>query len=265
MRVEEAELYKSYSNVEQSWKNDDRRFTISNHIHGFPNVGFGGYVAGLVGEGLHESAKVDFHRLAPIGTELTLKVSHSGEGALFQAETLLAEAHRYRLTHDSPTPTTWDQAVEATRDYLTLMSIDYPTCFGCGPLMDEGRGLRIFTGAIKNRDVVAAAWTPSPAFASEGGELRPEYVWSALDCPGGWARKRFISDEAAVTAYLAREQSAPVHTGMPHIVMGWPIHQEGRKTLVGMAIFDRGGNICVRGEALWITHSPADAGSNQEV
>ena len=31
------------------------------------------------------------------------------------------------------------------------------------------------------------AWQPDAAFLDEGGRLRAEFVWSAMDCPGGWA------------------------------------------------------------------------------
>ena len=59
------------------------------------------------------------------------------------------------------------------------------------------------------RELVAAMWSPSASFATGNGELLPMYVWSALDCPGGRARRQFISSEPAVTAYLTVQQKAP--------------------------------------------------------
>jgi hypothetical protein len=82
------------------------------------------------------------------------------------------------------------------------------------------------------------------------------YVWSALDCPGGRARRQFLSSEPAVTAYLAVQQVAPILVARPQLVTGWPIGQDGRKSFVGMAIFDRDGGLCAVSRALWITATP---------
>ena len=51
------------------------------------------------------------------------------------------------------------------------------------------------------------------------------------------------------------EQKRPILAGTPHLVTGWPIRQNGRKSFVGMAIFDRDGVLCATGEALWITEA----------
>ena len=141
----------------------------------------------------------------------------------------------------------------ASEAYLAMRDNDYPNCFGCGPAVPDGKGMRVFTGPIKGRELVAAAWSPSDSFAASNGELLPMYVWSALDCPGGRARRQFISSEPAVTAYLTVQQKTPILAGIPHLVTGWPVRQDGRKSFVGMAIFDRDGVLCAAGEALWIT------------
>ena len=106
--------------------------------------------------------------------------------------------------------------------------------------------MRVFTGPIKGHELVGP-WSPSDSFAAANGELLHRYVWSALDCPGGRARRQFISSEPAVTAYLAVQQKAPILAGAPHLVAGWPVRQDGRKSFVGMAIFDRDGILCASG------------------
>jgi hypothetical protein len=143
--------------------------------------------------------------------------------------------------------------VLASEAYVAMTDNDYPNCFGCGPAMPDGKGMRVFTGPIKGRELVAAAWSASDSFAAANGELLLVYVWTALDCPGGRATTQFISREPAVTAYLTVQQKAPILAGRPHLVTGWPARQDGRKSFVGMAIFDQDGVLCASGEALWVT------------
>jgi hypothetical protein len=113
--------------------------------------------------------------------------------------------------------------------------------------------MQLFTWPIKGRELVAAAWSPSGSFAAANVELLPQYVLSALDCPGGRARRQFILSEPAVTAYLTVQHKPPILAGTSHLVTGWPARQDDRKSFVGMAIFDRDGVLCAAGEALWIT------------
>src|SRR3982075_2267589 len=67
-----------------------------------------------------------------------------------------------------------------------------PTCFVCGPARAQGDGLRIFAGPLVRQSrnasaVFAATWTPDPTLAAEDGFVAPEFLWSALDCPTGYA------------------------------------------------------------------------------
>ncbi len=231
-----------------------RSVVIDDHICGLPGVGFGGYVAGLLATELGGPAKVDFIRPAPLDRELSIEHDLASEAMLLDGANVLAVGRPpHETREDHPAPPTWEEAVLASEAYLAMTDNDYPNCFGCGPAMPDGKGMRVFTGPIKGRELVAAAWSPSDSFAASNGELLPMYVWSALDCPGGRARRQFISSEPAVTAYLTVRQNAPIRAGTPHLVTGWPVRQDGRKSFVGMAIFDRDGVLCAAGEALWIT------------
>ncbi len=65
-----------------------------------------------------------------------------------------------------------------------------PTCFVCGPARAKGDGLRIFAGPLGRHSqnaVLAASWIPDPNLAAEDGLVAPEFLWSALDCPTGYA------------------------------------------------------------------------------
>jgi hypothetical protein len=231
----------------------ERSVVIDDHICGLPGVGFGGYVAGLLATELGGPAEVDFIHPAPLGTELSIERDLTSEVMLLDGANLLAVGRPHEISDDHPAPPTWDAAVLASEAYLAMTDHDYPNCFGCGSSVPDGKGMRVFTGPIKGHELVAAAWSPSDSFAADNGELLPKYVWSALDCPGGRARAYFISSEPAVTAYLTVQQKAPILAGTPYLVAGWPVRQDGRKSFVGMAIFDRDGDLCASGEALWIS------------
>ena len=181
-----------------------RSMVIDDHICGLPGVGFGGYVAGLLATELGSPTKVDFIRPAPLGIELSIAHELATEATLLNGANVLAIGRPYETSEDHPAPPTWEEAVLASEAYVAMTDNDYPNCFGCGPAMPDGKGMRVFTGPIKGRELVAAAWSPSGSFAAANGELSPRYVWSALDCPGGRARRQFISSEPAVTAYLDR-------------------------------------------------------------
>lgn len=220
---------------------------IDGHICGLPGVGFGGYVAGLLATELGGPTKVDFIRPAPLGIELTIEHNLASEATLLDGANVLAVGRSHQTTEDHPAPQTWGEAVLASEANVAMTDNEYPNCFGCGPALPDGKGMRVFTGPIKGRGLVAAAWSPSGSFAAANGALLPRYVWSAFDCPGGRARRQFIS------RYLTVQQTTPILAGAPHLVTGWPIRQDGRKSFVGMAIFDRNGVLCAVGETLWIT------------
>jgi hypothetical protein len=231
----------------------NRSVVIAGHICGLPGVGFGGYVAGLLAAEFEGPAKVDFIRPAPLDIELSLERDLATQVTLLDGDTVLAVGRPHETTDDHPPPPPWEAAVQASEAYLAMKDNEHPNCFGCGPAVPDGEGMRVFPGPIKGHQLVAASWSPSESFAAANGALLPVYVWSALDCPGGLARREFISSEPAVTAYLTVQQRAPILAGRPHLVTGWPIRQDGRKSFVGMAIFDRVGGLCAVGEALWVT------------
>jgi hypothetical protein len=125
----------------------------------------------------------------------------------------------------------------------------FPTCFACGPRRAEGDGLRLFAGRVEGRDLFAAAWTPAAEFASNGSEVDPIFVWTALDCPSSAPA---MGGRTIVLASLATELRAPVKAGEPHVIGSWQIERDGRKCFSGVALWDAAGNVCAAGRALWI-------------
>lgn len=227
---------------------------IPDRIHGYPEVAFGGYVAGLLA-GHHgaETVRVDFRRAVPVGDPLRL-TTVDGVSALTDGEgTLLASAAAATLELVVPPAPSWAEAEKATETALSSPLRSVTDCYGCGVACPPGQGLRLFAWGLADREIMAAAWTPDPGLATETGELPPENVWSALDCPGGIAAWHYAKmARGAVTAALTATQLRPVLAGAEYISHAWPLGREGRKHTVGVALSTAGGELCALGEALWI-------------
>jgi hypothetical protein len=168
----------------------------------------------------------------------------------------VAEGAPARLELDVPDPVHPADAMEAARRYPGFALHPYPTCFVCGPLREEGDGLRIFPGPVTGRDVVAAPWTPGRTLANGDGMVRPEFVWAALDCPGAFANG--FPEIPMVLGRLTVELIRPVRAGQPLVVLGWSEGSERRKHFAGTAILADQGELLAQARAAWIRLAPAE-------
>lgn len=152
-----------------------------------------------------------------------------------------------------PGPVDFDQAVGASRRFPWYEGHPFPTCFVCGPDREEGDGLRIHPGAVPDRRIVAAPWTPAESVCDAGGRVQPEIVWAALDCPSWFGILEF---ETGVRYALLGELTARIlerpAQGSRCVVVGWPSGREGRKLHGGTAIYDDAGAILASSAATWV-------------
>jgi hypothetical protein len=211
---------------------------IPPRFNGPPDSANGGYAAGLVSEALGGGFEVTLKRPPPVGVDLDLVGNE-----LRQGDVVIAEARRSRIElFDAPEPVTLEEAEAASKRYAGFKHHAYPTCFTCGPERSDGLG--IFPGPVQGREgIVAAPWTPK--------EVRPEIIWAALDCPSGWAVDDFQRE-----GVLLGRMAAGIHTlpevGVPHVVIGWPVGEEGRKRDAGSALFTVDGELLAAARSTWI-------------
>ncbi|MFE6622884.1 hypothetical protein [Streptomyces sp. NPDC057740] len=225
---------------------------------GYPEVAFGGYVAGVLAERSGAgTVRVDFRGPVPVGTPVRIAETADGGVELGDAERPLAVARPAELSPDAPAAPSWDQAADAAERFRAAPPSGVVDCFGCG-LRPADRGLRVYCAPVPDAGLVASAWTPSPAFAGPDGLLPPALVWGALDCPGNWAG-RFLGTQrpGAVTASLTGRILRPVTTGEPYISYAWLVSESGRKHRMGAALATTEGELCAVSEALWIDPRPA--------
>ena len=225
---------------------------------GYPGVAFGGYVAGVLAERSGaRTVRVDFRGPVPVETPVRIAETADDGVELGDGERPLAVARPAALPPAAPAAPSWDPAAAAAARFRGAPPTGVVDCFGCG-LRSADRGLRVYCAPVPELDLVASAWTPSPAFADPDGLLPPALVWGALDCPGNWAG-RFLGTQrpGAVTASLTGTVLRPVTTGEPYVSYAWLLSESGRKHTMGAALATAEGELCAVSEALWIDPRPA--------
>jgi len=231
--------------------------SIARRFNGPPASGNGGYVAGLLAERLGAvSAAVSLRAPPPLDTPLALRPTADGGLSLHHGDMLLAEAVAAPLALDVPATPSLEQA-EAAGALGRLRARSrtgnpYDRCYGCGIARDDG--LRLIPFPVGDAGLVATDWTPDDALAGPDGTLPAPIAWAALDCPAGIAWSHRLRDAPPMmTARIGASIDAPIRAGERHIVIGWPIAQDGRKLHAGTAIVAAtDGRIVARSLQLWL-------------
>ena len=227
-------------------------------------TGNGGYVCGVVAQAAAPAARaVEIVRTTgvPIDRPLSARAIEGGV-EVYDEEGLIARTRPAELTVAVPVPPPLEAARRISGRFQQRLESGeiehtFPECFVCGHRRAPGDGLRLFAGPLEERLADApglrvAAWRPDAVFLDEAGGLRPEFVWSALDCPGGWA----IAGPAN-TGTLQVEILGPIDGRRELIVMGWPMavasaRPGSRRRYAGTALFDSRGRLLARGAAIWV-------------
>jgi hypothetical protein len=234
---------------------------IPSRFRGPPDSANGGYACGLVAAGLPEGSIAEVTLRAPPPLDHTLELVGAGEEAeLRDGETLVAAARAIdALDVSIPDPVSPDAARRARDGSPLQTEHPYPTCFVCGPQAQDGLG--VTCGHVAGRDdVVAAPFGTAEWMAGPGDEVRPEFAWAALDCPGGIAGMLEPDLGVTVLGRLAAEFREPIRVGREYVAIGWNEGRDGRKAAAGSAILDADGTPLALGRATWIEVRPAEAG-----
>jgi hypothetical protein len=220
----------------------DRRF------QGPERSGNGGYVAGLVGTALairlDETLVPKVTLRMPPPLEKDLHLAADGNGAqLTDADSVVA--HAVPVDSDVLADATIEavspaEARAAEASYRGLQNHPFPTCFVCGPA-NHG-GLQLKPGPVGDRRT-ACIWKPAADLTTDG-LVDEVYVWSALDCPGGWTID--LEGRPSVLGQLTARIDARPQVG-----------EDGRKTFTASTLYDADGRVLARAKHTWITVDPA--------
>lgn len=242
--------------------------TIPARFRGPPQSGNGGYVAGATAQlfsatqSAQPDAAIEVTLRAPIPLDRQMSVITDQDARLsvVLGETLIVEAHRATLQLEVPQPPSFAEALAARPKSPSFLSgINdliagtgfHPICFCCGADVAEDEGLHVYAAPVSGFDGVAAAWTPSAAFADAQGNLPEAIVWAALDCPGQFA----YMAEGIRTGMLGRMTGRvlkPIQAAQNLVIIGWTIEVERSKHFAGTAIFAADGELCGYSRQVWI-------------
>jgi hypothetical protein len=188
---------------------------------------------------------------SPVPLEKSLRVEHVAGGAVLRSDgKVIIEANSTTLDIEPPAPISLEAATEASSASPALdPRHPFPTCFVCGPKRGAADGLRIFPAPL-NGNLHAAAWLPAAEFGNATGDLNPEFLWAAMDCPTGFAAG-FPVAGTLVTGRLAVKQLEPIRVNAPCVLLSWPTGIEGRKHFSAACLYQNQ-KPCAVARATWI-------------
>jgi len=223
-----------------------------------------GAAAGVIDKDLRSpalalgAAEITLKSPPPLETPLRVE-KHGVEVKVMHGGREIAHGKPIDLQLDVPSPPSWAEAEAAGKRYNGLREHYYGTCFVCGPQRAPRDGLRIFCGPWRG-GVVAGTWVPDDTLADGNGRVAPEFLWSAIDCPGEWSVVGRDDPDAPARGVpstillgrLAGQVFRGLAVGEPCTVIGWCIATEARKHLVGAAVHTRDGALVAASRATWI-------------
>ncbi len=231
--------------------------TISSRFIGPAGSGNGGYVSGRLASyvgTVEEPVAVLLRQPPPLETELQIETD-GPRVRLVGGGQVIAEAGPATFAWPAVPAVTLEAARAAEPAYRGLVKHPFPTCFVCGPARPAGDGLRLSPGAYENGRT-ACVWSPDASLAGDAsGAVAPEFVWSALDCPGAWTSD--VDERPLVLGTMTAVCEERVAIGRDYVVAGQLVGEEGRKTFTATALFDEAGTRLARAEHVWIAVDPA--------
>jgi acyl-coenzyme A thioesterase PaaI-like protein len=234
---------------------------IDKRYCGPPNSGNGGYVCGRLARHIPGAAEVTLRAPPPLDTPLDASATDDGAWELRDGPSVVATGRATSVELTRLETASFDEACAA--ELLTPVKPHehpLPTCFVCGPARAKGDGLRIFAGPLGRHSrnaVLAASWAPDPNLAVGDGLVADEFLWSALDCPTGYAcnynQETGGFDQAPLLlGRMAARIEARPRPGDRCVITAWPTGRDGRKRTAEAALHDEGGKLLAVARTTWI-------------
>ncbi|MGE5405104.1 MAG: hypothetical protein ACM3PP_09195 [Candidatus Saccharibacteria bacterium] len=232
----------------------NNQIIIEPRFCGPPDSGNGGYTCGRLASFVEGPAEVTLLKPPPLAKPLTV-IRADNRVLLLDGETTVAQAAPAVVDIEIPAPPTPAQADKSAIIHSMVDDHFFPSCFVCGTGRKPTDGLCIFPGVVEGKGYVATSWTPDVSFADCDGLVRNEIIWAALDCPGAWA---IIAEQMRVIVLgkLAVQILHRIKVNEKCIVLGWKIAEDGRKIMVGTALFSESGELYACAKATWIEVKP---------
>jgi len=231
----------------------NKSIVIDERFCGPENSGNGGYACGMLADFLGGEVEVRLKSPPPLNQEMRVELG-DGSATLLHGDTEVATAVTTSLELAVPTPPSFEEVTIASASYPSAEEHILPTCFVCGPLREEGDGLRIFSVKLDDKPMVADIWTPNSSLAYDDNGLQSEFVWAALDCPGYFAHQ--MNGVQMLLGSMAGSVVQRPKVNQTMMVVAWQIGVEGRKHYSGTALFDQHGELYAKSKQVWIALKP---------
>jgi hypothetical protein len=232
---------------------------VERRFQGPERSGNGGYVAGLVGTALaaqlgeRHVPRATLRMPPPLQKDLDLTASADcarlADGSALVAEAVPVDAGF--LADATIEPVSPEEARTAEASYRGLRDHPFPTCFVCGPA--NPGGLRLQPGPVGDGRT-ACTWKPAADLATDG-LVDDIFLWSALDCPGGWTID--LEGRPSVLGQLTACIDARPQVGEECVALGRYLGEDGRKTFTASTLYDADGRVLARAKHTWIMVDPA--------
>ena len=225
---------------------------IAKRFRGPPESANGGYACGTVAAFVEPAPAVEVTLRAPPPLDKPLSmVGSDGSVEMRDGETLLAEGRPAPAPDlEVPAPVSPEEAEAARRGSPLHQRHSFPTCFVCGP--DASHGLGVVCGPVRDRELVAAPFRATREMSDQEGSVRPELVWSVLDCPSGLVGMIVPGMGVSMLGRLTGIIHRPLEVDRDYVAVGWLIELDGRKTQSATAILDEDGEAMAVARATWI-------------
>jgi hypothetical protein len=235
------------------------QITIPARYRGPASSGNGGWTAGSLAQAMRSTSghlgpiTVRLSAPPPLDRVLDVALAAQSEGGeVAETATLLADeapiataSAAATLARDPVPFVDPDRAAATASEYPTELH-PFPHCFVCGPARRPGDGMRLTPGPLPGGGS-ACLWRPADTV--EGAVPEP-LVWSALDCPGGWASDFVGRPMVLGTMTVEVLRSPPADA--THVVTGRLDDQRGRLSHTSSAVWTAGGVLLARAEAIWV-------------
>lgn len=217
---------------------------IGSRYNGPLTSGNGGYSAGLVAAQAPwpGAVEVTLRQPPPLDTELAVAFAADLIQVTAPDGGLVAEGRPTEPPTDTVPPVSHDEAVAVSRAYPGFTTHPFPTCFVCGVARPGNDGLGIYPGRLPDRRTAAPFTVP--------GDVSPELIWAALDCPGGWT----VAQEGRpyVLGRCTTWIDKIPDPGAECVAMGQIVGEDGRKAFTITTLYAAGGGVLATARATWI-------------
>jgi hypothetical protein len=231
----------------------DIPITIPGRFNGPPGSGNGGYVAGTLAAVLDSTGAVTVRLRVPPPLDHPMTARRTGgEVTLLDGERTVATAAPAHLALTVPAAPDLAAAAAAAAAVPPRVRHPFPTCFGCGPDRPAGEGIGALLGPLpQNPQLWAGTWRPGAQLPHADGQVTPEMMWAALDCPSA---QPIAPDDgpAHVLGTFTAQIDGLAALGTDHVLLAWGLGKDGRKSRSASAVLDVDGRVLARAEAVWI-------------